>query len=60
MSGEFMRDEMIEARRPPDARRGIWRWFHRSMMVVVGAGLIHGYLIGTETRYCFYEIFYII
>ncbi|MFC0383543.1 amino acid ABC transporter permease [Chromohalobacter israelensis] len=48
MSGEFMRDEMIEARRPPDARRGIWRWFHRnlfngpinSVVTVVTIGLL--------------------
>lgn len=36
----------------------IWRTIHRSMIFVVVLGLIHGYLIGTETRYGLYEWFY--
>ncbi|ODS23281.1 hypothetical protein AB835_09680 [Candidatus Endobugula sertula] len=35
-----------------------WKTIHRSMLVVVALGLVHGFLIGTETRYGFYEIFY--
>ncbi len=36
----------------------VWKIIHRSMVLVVGLGLVHGYLIGTETRYGLYEIFY--
>ncbi|MBL1275070.1 MAG: ferric reductase-like transmembrane domain-containing protein [Ectothiorhodospiraceae bacterium] len=36
----------------------VWKMTHRSMILVVGLGLVHGYLIGTETRYGLYEIFY--
>lgn len=36
----------------------VWRGLHRSMVLVVVLGLVHGYLIGTETRYGWYEIFY--
>lgn len=35
-----------------------WKIIHRSMILVVSLGLIHGYLIGTETRYGLYEFFY--
>ena len=36
----------------------VWRVIHRGMIMVVILGLIHGYLIGTETRYGLYEVFY--
>jgi len=36
----------------------IWQQVHRSMIFVVILGLVHGYLIGTETRYGLYEFFY--
>ncbi len=35
-----------------------WRYLHRAMMFVVALGLIHGFLIGTETRYGLYKGFY--
>ena len=35
-----------------------WKVVHRAMLVVVIMGLIHGFLIGTETRYGLYELFY--
>ncbi|MBX2809170.1 MAG: hypothetical protein KTR20_11115 [Cellvibrionaceae bacterium] len=37
----------------------LWRHIHRFMMAVIVMGLVHGYLIGTETRYGVYEIFYL-
>jgi len=42
-------------------RRGlpsVWKIVHRAMLIVVTLGLVHGFLIGTETRYGLYEIFY--
>jgi len=36
----------------------IWQTIHRGMVAVVMLGLVHGYLIGTETRYGLYEFFY--
>lgn len=36
----------------------VWKMTHRSMILVVGLGLVHSYLIGTETRYGYYELFY--
>ena len=36
----------------------VWQTIHRAMVLVVLLGLVHGYLIGTETRYGLYEIFY--
>ncbi|ODS24270.1 hypothetical protein AB835_04385 [Candidatus Endobugula sertula] len=36
----------------------MWKKIHRNMVIVISAGLVHGYLIGTETRYGLYEIFY--
>ncbi|MEO0444184.1 MAG: hypothetical protein AAFZ92_10695 [Pseudomonadota bacterium] len=36
----------------------VWQTIHRAMVLVVFLGLVHGYLIGTETRYGLYEIFY--
>lgn len=35
-----------------------WKIIHRGLLVVVALGLIHGFLIGTETRYGLYETFY--
>ncbi|MEW5250938.1 hypothetical protein [Microbulbifer discodermiae] len=37
---------------------GVWKMMHRGMFIVVALGLVHGFLIGTETRYGLYEIFY--
>ncbi|GGX65960.1 hypothetical protein [Saccharospirillum salsuginis] len=36
----------------------IWRRVHRLMPGVIALGLLHGFLIGTETRYGFYTVFY--
>jgi len=36
----------------------IWKVLHRAMLAVVTLGLVHGFLIGTETRYGLFEIFY--
>lgn len=36
----------------------VWRWVHRLMLGVVALGLLHGFLIGTETRDGFYTAFY--
>lgn len=36
----------------------VWRWVHRLMLVVIALGLLHGFLIGTETRDGFYAVFY--
>lgn len=35
-----------------------WKLVHRGMIIAVSLGLVHGYLIGTETRYGLYELFY--
>ena len=37
----------------------LWKYIHRGMVFVVLSGLLHGYLIGTESRYGYYAIFYI-
>lgn len=37
----------------------LWKDIHRSMVFIVLSGLLHGYLIGTESRYGYYDIFYI-
>lgn len=37
----------------------VWRYIHRFMLAVIVMGLVHGYLIGTETRYGVYEIVYL-
>lgn len=37
---------------------GVWRWVHRFMLAVIALGLLHGFLIGTETRDGFYTVFY--
>ncbi len=37
----------------------VWRYLHRAMFLVVLMGLVHGYLIGTESRYGLYELFYL-
>lgn len=36
-----------------------WRIVHRIMLAVVVLGFVHGYLIGTETRYGWYLYFYL-
>ena len=36
----------------------VWQGLHRAMLLVVLLGLVHGYLIGTETRYGLYQFFY--
>lgn len=38
--------------------RPVWRWLHRLVQGVVALGLLHGFLIGTETRDGFYTVFY--
>ncbi len=38
--------------------RNVWCWFHRIVLGVVALGLLHGFLIGTETRDGFYTLFY--
>jgi len=35
-----------------------WKMMHRGLLVVVALGLVHGFLIGTDTRYGLYGLFY--
>jgi len=35
-----------------------WKMIHRGLLVVVASSLVHGFLIGTETRDGFYGVFY--
>jgi len=35
-----------------------WRYLHRGMLIAIALGIIHSFLIGTETRYGVYKLFY--